>query len=133
MQMGAVSLTDPIFYLFLSFAYMGLYVPEPDIKLTMGVVFLKALFEEFFFRFLLQEGCDRLLKYKWRLGPVSLANFIASATFAGIHFIHQPPFWALLTFFPSLVFGYIWQRYRSLIPGTLIHFAYNFFLFYQFM
>ncbi|WP_419781667.1 JDVT-CTERM system glutamic-type intramembrane protease MrtJ [Maridesulfovibrio sp.] len=130
---GAISLTDPIFYLFLSLGFVGLYVPEPDIKLTLSTLFFKAMFEEFFFRFLLQEGIDRLLKYKWRLGPLSLANVITSATFASVHLIHQPVHWALLTFFPSLAFGYIWQRYRSCVSSTLIHFAYNAFLFYQFM
>ncbi len=132
-KLGAVSLTDPIFYLFFSLGFVGLYVPEPDLQLPLKLLFFKALFEEFFFRFLLQEGIDRLLKYRWRLGPLSLANFLASLTFACVHLIHQPPHWALLTFFPSLAFGYIWQRYRSIISVTLIHFAYNAFLFYQFM
>jgi len=130
---GVISLTDPIFYLFLSLGFFGLYVPEPDIELSLGTLFLKALFEEFFFRFLLQEGLDRLLRYRWKLGPLSLANLLASLTFAGMHLIHQPVNWALLTFFPSLAFGYIWQRSRSLVSVTILHFAYNAFLFYQFM
>ncbi|NDV22147.1 JDVT-CTERM system CAAX-type protease [Desulfovibrio sp. JC022] len=132
-KLGAISLTDPIFYLFFSLGFVGLYVPEPDLQLPLKVLFLKALFEEFFFRFLLQEGIDRLLKYRWRLGPLSIANLLASLTFACMHLIHQPAHWALLTFFPSFVFGYIWQRYRSVVSATLIHFAYNAFLFYQFM
>ncbi len=130
---GALSFTDPIFYLFLSFGFVGLYVPAPDVKLTLAWLFFKAFVEEFFFRFLLQEGFDRLLKYRWRLGPLSLANILASLIFACMHLLHQPVHWALLTGVPSLVFGYIWQRYRSVIPGTLIHFAYNACLFYQFM
>lgn len=130
---GVVCFTDPIFYLFFSFGFIGLYVPSPDIQLSLAWVFLKAFFEEFFFRFLLQEGIDRLLHYKFRIGPLSLANFLSSAIFASMHLIHQPTHWAIMTFLPSLAFGYIWQRYRSVVPGTIIHFAYNTFLFFQFM
>ncbi|WP_034623938.1 JDVT-CTERM system glutamic-type intramembrane protease MrtJ [Maridesulfovibrio hydrothermalis] len=133
LKWGAVSFTDPILYLFFSFGLIGLYVPGPDIKLSLGWLFLKAFFEELFFRFLLQEGFDRLFSYKWRLGPLSLANVLASLIFSCMHLASQPVLWALLTFVPSLAFGYIWQRYRSVIPGTLVHFAYNSFLFYQFM
>lgn len=133
LKWGAVSLSDPVFYLFLSFGFLGLYVPAPDVRLTLSWLFLKAFIEELFFRFLLQEGLDRLLKYGWRLGPLSLANVAASLIFACMHLVHQPASWAFLTFVPSLAFGYIWQRYRSVVPGTLIHFAYNACLFYQFM
>ncbi|WP_035074758.1 JDVT-CTERM system glutamic-type intramembrane protease MrtJ [Maridesulfovibrio zosterae] len=133
LKWGVLSFTDPIFYLFLSFGFVGLYVPSPDITLSLWWLFIKAASEEFFFRFLLQEGLDRFFQYKWRIGPLSLANFLASLIFACMHLIHQPVSWAMLTFVPSLAFGYIWQRYRSVIPGTLIHFAYNAFLFYQFM
>lgn len=133
LKWGALSFTDPIFFLFLSFGFVGMYVPSPDIKLSLGWLFSKALIEELFFRFLLQEGVDRLLGYRWRIGPLSLANFLASLTFACLHLINQPANWALLTFVPSLAFGYIWQRYRSVVPGTFIHFIYNACLFYPFM
>jgi len=132
-EVGRLKLYRSNFLPFLSFGFVGMYVPSPDIKLSLSWLFFKAFIEEFFFRFLLQEGVDRFLGYKWRLGPLSLANLFASLTFACLHLIHQPATWALLTFIPSLAFGYIWQRYRSVIPGTLIHFAYNAFLFYQFM
>ncbi|OEU71464.1 MAG: abortive infection protein [Desulfovibrio sp. S3730MH75] len=127
------SFTDPIFYLFLSFGFVGLYVPSPDLKLSLAMLFGKAFLEELFFRFLLQEGIDRFFRYGYRFGPLSLANVLASIAFSCMHLIHQPANWAALTFIPSLAFGFIWQRYRSVLPGTIIHFAYNAFLFYQFM
>ncbi len=133
LKWGACSFTDPIFYLFLSFGFVGLYVPSPDLKLSLALLFAKAFIEELFFRFLLQEGLDRFFRYGYRIGPLSLANVLASLIFSSMHLVSQPLNWAALTFIPSLAFGYIWQRYRSVVPGTIIHFAYNAFLFYQFM
>lgn len=133
MRWGMLAFSDPIFYMFLSFGVIGLYVPSPDNLLSLQWLFIKAVIEELFFRFLLQEGFDRLLKHKFRLGPLSLANVLASLCFSLMHLLRQPVSWALMTFIPSLAFGYIWQRYRSVIPGSIIHFAYNAFLFYQFM
>ncbi len=130
---GVYSFTDPIFYLFLSFGFIGLYVPSPDLKLSFMWLLVKAFIEEVFFRFLLQEGIDRFFRYGYRIGPLSLANILASLTFSCMHLINQPASWAFLTLIPSLAFGFIWQRYRSVVPGTIIHFAYNAFLFYQFM
>ena len=133
LKWGLISFTDPLFYLFLSFGFIGLYVPGPDLKLSLLWLFWKAFIEELFFRFLLQEGLDRLLQYGWRVGPLSLANVLASFVFSCMHLLTQPFHWAALTFIPSIAFGFIWQRYRSVLPGTVIHFAYNAFLFYQFM
>lgn len=130
---GALAFTDPIFYLFLSFGFIGLYVPNPDNMLSLQWLFIKAVIEELFFRFLLQEGFDRFFRHKFYLGPISLANVLASICFSLMHLLRQPTGWALMTFVPSLAFGYIWQRYRSVLPGSIIHFAYNAFLFYQFM
>ncbi|MBI9112714.1 JDVT-CTERM system glutamic-type intramembrane protease [Maridesulfovibrio ferrireducens] len=133
LKWGVYSFTDPIFYLFLSLGFVGLYVPSPDLRLPLALLLGKAFIEELFFRFLLQEGLDRFFHYGYRFGPLSLANILASLTFSCMHLINQPLNWAMLTFIPSLAFGFIWQRYRSVVPGTIIHFAYNAFLFYQFM
>lgn len=130
---GLTAFTDPVFYMFLSFGFIGLYVPGPDNLLSLKWLFIKACIEELFFRFLLQEGFDRFFRYKYSLGPLSLANVLASLCFSLMHLFRQPIGWAFMTFVPSLAFGYIWQRYRSVIPGSIIHFAYNAFLFYQFM
>ncbi|WP_051294940.1 JDVT-CTERM system glutamic-type intramembrane protease MrtJ [Maridesulfovibrio bastinii] len=112
---------------------IGLYLPDPEFFISLKLLFAKAFIEEFLFRFLLQESLDRFFGYRFYLGPLSLANILTSLCFAALHMFSQPLIWALLTFIPSLVFGYLWQRYRSFLPSVFVHFAYNAVLFNKFI
>ena len=127
---GASSFRDPLLYGLLSLGAIGWLLGPVATQLTWKVLLVKALTEELLFRFLLQETIDQFLKRRFRLGPISLANAVTSVLFAAAHLFSQSPAWALLTFFPSLVFGLCWDRYRSVIPCWLVHFFYNFCLFY---
>lgn len=89
------------------------------------LVLLYPVVEEIVFRGALQGA---LIHKPWgfrTIGPLSVANLLVSVMFAGIHFVHHPPFWATLIFFPSLVFGYFRDRYASLTPAILLHMFYN--------
>ncbi|MFO7592610.1 MAG: JDVT-CTERM system glutamic-type intramembrane protease, partial [Pseudomonadota bacterium] len=55
----------------------------------------------------------------------SLANVLTSLLFATLHLFTHAPLWALSVIAPSLVFGWFWDRYRSILPGTLLHCSYN--------
>mgnify|MGYP000396837443 CR=1 FL=1 len=82
------------------------------------------LLEEFIFR----GGVQQLLRDvlgAHGVGPMSAANLLTSVLFAALHFIHHPPLWAALTFFPSLVFGYFMDRDRRLRLPMLLHVFYN--------
>ncbi len=83
-----------------------------------------AFGEEFFFRGFLQG----------RLGMNAAGVVGVSALFAAGHFVvavlggGRSPEGAsaeLLTFFPSLVMGWMYVRYRTLWPGVLFHFLSN--------
>ncbi len=128
---GLRSLADPLFYLLLSLSLTSWFIPGPGDRLPWDWLLTKALIEELFFRFMLQEMAERLLKNRKVLGPVTWANVLASAAFSAMHLFRQPPLWAALTLIPSLLFGIAWNRYKSVLPVFLIHFSYNFALFYR--
>lgn len=56
---------------------------------------------------------------------VSLANLVTSLVFAGFHLFNHEPLWAALIFFPSLVFGYVFERNKSLSAPIILHAVYN--------
>lgn len=95
---------------------------EPWVFLSMVLIF--PVLEEIVFRGLIQE---QLAKYasSRRFGPISIANLFTSLLFVAAHLIYQPVIWALLVFFPSLLFGYTKERYASLWPPISLHVFYN--------
>ena len=92
------------------------------LALTSSIVLFPVL-EETLFRGLLQPMIAHSISGRWRL--ISTANLITSLIFALFHLINHPPLWAVATFFPSLVFGYAYERYRNIVAPTLIHSVYN--------
>lgn len=123
---------DPRFYAVLALAPAAWFLPEPSISIALWWLALLALLEEALFRGLFQEWLRRWHVFLLRLGPLTLANIIVSACFSAAHLIAQPPLWALAVFFPSLIFGWIWDRHGRLLPCVLVHFSYNVFFFYRF-
>ncbi|UCC57441.1 MAG: JDVT-CTERM system CAAX-type protease [Gammaproteobacteria bacterium] len=87
-------------------------------------VLLYPVLEEIVFRGLIQELVHDYLSARV-FGPLSAANLITSVLFAGMHLFTQPPLWAALVFFPSLVFGFFKDRYQSLTTPILLHVFYN--------
>jgi len=113
----------PLFYLCLS-----LFV-EPRLRLNhfgpflLTQLFRVALPEEFFFRGFLIPYLKTYTAASWR--GLSLANIFSAFVFACLHLLSHPPFWALGTFFPALIFGYFREKHDSLWPAVILHFFYN--------
>lgn len=122
-------LADPAFLGLAGLGLVAWLLPRPAAVLSPGVLLLKAGIEEAVFRAGLQQALSRLLPA--RLGPLTLANLLASAAFALAHLAGHPPLWAGLVFLPSLAFGLAWDRHRSLLLCTLLHFLYNALLFFR--
>lgn len=120
------------FFGVLSLGLLAWVLPEPALHIVWWRLAVLALAEEIIFRGLLQRELLRVGFLKQKLGPVSLANALASLVFAAAHLIAQPPLWALAVFFPSLVFGWLWDRYERIAPCWLAHFFYNLCFFYRF-
>ncbi|MBG0775559.1 MAG: CPBP family intramembrane metalloprotease [Desulfovibrionaceae bacterium] len=131
-RLSALALADPLYYGSLALGFLAWFSPVPKKVIAWEWLLVKAYYEEFLFRFLIQEALDRLFKRRFRLGPLSLANVLASLSFCMLHLPSQGVGRALLVFFPSLIFGWAWDRYRSILPVGFLHFFYNYCLFYRF-
>jgi len=57
---------------------------------------------------------------------ISLANLLTSLIFALTHALYFENLLALMVFFPSLVFGYFYEKEKHVIASIFIHSAYNF-------
>lgn len=126
-----IFLKDPWFWPLMALGFIAWVLPGPSMTIPWYWLMPKALAEELFFRFLLQETIDRMLRGRFHFGVLSVANLTASLLFSLAHLMSQPPLWAGLVFFPSLVFGLAWDRYKNVLPCFLLHFCYNFLLFYR--
>ncbi|MBF0345863.1 MAG: CPBP family intramembrane metalloprotease [Nitrospirae bacterium] len=79
---------------------------------------LNAFAEELFFRGYLQES----------LGNRPSTVVIVSVLFALCHsgrFLVSGDIMALLTFFPSLIMGWLYHKTSNVLPGTIFHFTAN--------
>jgi membrane protease YdiL (CAAX protease family) len=90
----------------------------------LSLAVLQPTVEEFAFRGALQGS---LLDRGWtrRIGPVSTANLGTTVAFVALHFVAQPPAWAIAVAAPSLVFGHLRERFGSVLPAIALHSVYN--------
>ena len=129
---GMRSITDPLFYVFLTLGLVAWFIPQPGDRLPMDWLLGKAGIEELFFRFILQEMLERLLRRRQIIGGISRANILSSLAFSCMHLFRQPLFWAALTFFPLAPFRCGLEPLpKHPVHPTLIHFSYNMALFYR--
>lgn len=91
----------------------------------VSVVVWYPFWEELLFRGLLQgELIERGWIRPWVCG-LSGANISVSLLFTVFHLWSHSPIWSVLVFFPSLVFGYLRDRFDSTVPSILMHMWYN--------
>jgi len=98
-------------------------IMEP--KLFLFSILLYPIVEELVFRGLVQEFFLGYVFLQKQVLGLSQANIITSILFAIFHLLNHEWFWALLIFFPSLVFGYFKDRHQSVLPCILLHSIYN--------
>jgi membrane protease YdiL (CAAX protease family) len=96
-----------------------------DLRKFLTLVFIYPILEEMVFRGWLQGEL-----YDWKKGKISwknisIANVLCSIVFATAHLFHHSMLWAMMTFFPSLIFGYFRDRYKSIYPSIILHIFYN--------
>lgn len=128
-QFGAALIAAPIFSLLYSEIFQhksdNLFWLLSDATSLFLLILLYPLIEELTFRGIIQEYVSQKTK-QWKpfLG-LSLANLVTSILFVLMHFVYHTPIWAVLTFFPSLVFGYFKERYANVAPSITLHMFYN--------
>ena len=117
----------------LIFWCISFLVLRPDVTFLWAVddplhvarfVLVYPVLEELVFRGLVQGELRRRLPSS-PATSVSLANLLTSILFVVTHLLYHPPLWAAAVFLPSLVFGYLRDRYGSLLPPILLHVFYN--------
>ncbi|MFK8079962.1 MAG: JDVT-CTERM system glutamic-type intramembrane protease [Granulosicoccus sp.] len=91
----------------------------------LWVALLYPVLEEIVFRGGLQTALFSRAVLRRSLMEISLANIVTSVIFAAMHTINQPPLWAALVFFPSLVFGWARDRYLGIQASIVLHIVYN--------
>jgi membrane protease YdiL (CAAX protease family) len=89
-------------------------LPLPVLILTICVV--PGIFEELFFRGLVQSTCETAMS-------VREALWVQAIVFAIAH-VNPIGFFTYLVFM-GLYLGWLRNEYRSLIPGMLVHFTHN--------
>ena len=91
----------------------------------LSCVLWQPVLEEVTFRGIVQ---GELLRSRWGARGVwglSVANLLSSLAFTAIHFVHHPPLWAASVFVPSLLFGFLRERYRGLGAPIGLHVVFN--------
>ena len=101
---------------------IGLLFPAGGIPPLWRLAFA-AVTEELAYRALLQRQLEQCVPGKW--GLFTGGMLMASALFALSHLPTHTPLMAALTFFPSLAFGALWTRHRSLWRCAAVQFWYN--------
>lgn len=105
--------------------------PDPDwywpVRLPREILMVGLLYplvEETLFRGVLQGWLLECgLQRRW-LG-ISVANWLTSGLFTGLHFAAHPPLAAAAVLLPSLIFGHFRDRHGGLCAPVVLHVYYN--------
>lgn len=95
----------------------------PSAQVLLLTVLVYPLLEEIVFRGALQTAL--LERCRGRRAGLSDANLITSLVFTALHLLVHAQTWAVLVFFPSLIFGHLRERHARLWPSQLLHVYYN--------
>ncbi len=122
--LAALALALPAFLAFAFAPGYGIPIRVPASPLLFVLVY--PVLEEIVFRGLV---LGRLLQVPAlavpRLGIVTGANVCTALLFAFAHLLREPWPWALATFLPGLLFGWLRERHGGVAAPALLHVAYN--------
>ena len=122
-------LKDPVFYGAFLLGGLAWVLPEQQVRIAWHILLWKAVLEECVFRFGLQGWLTGFVwSRRFPLPGISWANVATSLLFVAVHVMHHPPLWAMAVFFPSLIFGWAFDRYNTICAPIVLHFSYNVFL-----
>jgi membrane protease YdiL (CAAX protease family) len=128
-QYGAAFAAAPVFCLiygdFLEKQRVDMFWLLFDLKSLFFLVFFYPVAEELLFRGFIQEYLHLKTKQFPPFFLFSIANILTSIVFALMHLVYHAPFFALLTFVPSLLFGYFKDRYNHVLYSIVLHMFYN--------
>ena len=124
--LGAL-LAGGIFWLLLvlTFPVSPLSWPEMMSWPFVSLALVQPAAEELVFRGALQGAVARLAWGRWSWHGYTSANAVVSWLFMLGHWWRHPPLWALAVLLPSLLFGWLRDRYGSVYPAMALHMVYN--------
>jgi membrane protease YdiL (CAAX protease family) len=107
----------------LGWSHGHLRLPEGFALFALSQLVVVAIPEELFFRGYLLERLEAVWPPTRRLfgAPVGRALVVSSLLFALGHVAVIPDPQRLAVFFPSLLFGWMWSRTRSIAAGATFH------------
>jgi len=124
------------------FVWMMLYLwlqPVIDFSLYLEqwrmlfmLILIYPIMEEWLFRGLLQSWLMESSLGRKSVARFTLANAVTSIIFSAAHLFMHTLLWSMLVLFPSLIFGWMRDRYQSVRPAIALHIFYNsgYFLFF---
>ena len=118
-------LAGPVAWYLLHLSGRGVGPPAIPWQLFLKLALLYPVLEEIVFRGGLQTLLLERETLRKRVLGISVANILTSLVFAAAHLINQPVLWACLVFIPSIIFGWVRERYNSVIPSIVLHAFYN--------
>ena len=135
----AAAVILPVFIGMYGLYWWGIKGQTPTFHLSQNLVSVLswnligvAFAEEVFFRGYLQTRLSELFPKRIRLlgTDLGVAVILASVLFALAHLVTHPSAARLAVFFPSLVFGWLRERTKSIAGPTLLHWLANSTLFF---
>jgi len=100
------------------FIFLLLFLNDDFEVILLNIVFFIALPEEWFFRFYFLQRLALFCRKKW------VANVVCSLFFSALH-VPEQGWMGAFVFIPSLLFGWLYQRYSDLILVVLLHALFN--------
>ena len=91
----------------------------------LSILLIYPILEELTFRGFIQELLYKKYNKYFFYKKISVANVVTSLLFAMMHMVNHSIYWAVLVFFPSLVFGYFKDKTKIIMPSILLHIIYN--------
>jgi membrane protease YdiL (CAAX protease family) len=103
---------------------------KEDLKWFLIYFFGVSIPEEFFFRGFMQGRFNIFFGKRFRFLGVSLGHgfFLQSIFFMLIHLVWSLHIVRFLVFFPGLLFGFLRERYSSIVPPIIFHTFSNVFM-----
>lgn len=98
---------------------------RPDWRIALSFLLWQPLVEEMLFRGVVQGSVRKHAWGKRAVLVISIANVVTSLLFMAAHLVQHTPLWAFAVMAPSLVFGYVRDRYGHVLPSLILHIAYN--------
>lgn len=127
LEIGAAMFAAPLFLLLVT-QLVGLpigFERLQSIVFVVSAIVVYPVLEEIVFRGILLYKLTTFHAFRFNFAGVTAANAMSSLLFALLHSYIFSDVLALFVFFPSLIFGYFYEKTKSLKVSITLHMFYN--------